>query len=74
MILERFPEVGRLSTDEKLQLAAELWNEVEEDPLSIPADQDIVDELHRRMEHFRNHPDQCATWESVRDKLLGTQS
>jgi putative addiction module component (TIGR02574 family) len=73
MILERFPEVERLSAEEMLQLASELWNKVEEHPTDIPVDPEIAAELHRRMEHFKNHPDQCTTWEKVRDKLLGSQ-
>jgi putative addiction module component (TIGR02574 family) len=73
MILERFPEVERLSSEEKLQLATELWNEIEGHPSDVPVDQEILDELRRRMEHFKSHPEQCTTWEKVRDKLLGSQ-
>jgi hypothetical protein len=36
MILERFPEVQRLSCSEKLLLISELWNEIEDVRLAEP--------------------------------------
>ena len=71
MILERFPEVRRLPASEKLAFVSELWNELEEHPESVPVSAEIVSELERRMEHFRQHPDEFTTWESVKQRILG---
>ena len=72
MILERFPDVLRLSSQEKLLFVSELWNELEEHPSEVPVSREAVEELDRRMDHFRRHPDQFTTWEAVKERILGS--
>ncbi|QIF04804.1 addiction module protein [Roseimicrobium sp. ORNL1] len=74
MILERFPEVERLSALEKLQLASELWNQLEAHPSDLPVSDTIVSELERRMEHFKNHPDSSTTWAAIKARVLECES
>lgn len=74
MILDRFPEVQRLSTTEKLQFVSELWNDLEDHPAEVPVDEEILAELDRRMEHFRKNPGDFTTWETVKERLLGSKS
>lgn len=74
MIIEKFPEVQKLSPAEKLLFVSELWNDLEANPTDVPVSKETISELDRRMEHFREHPDQFTTWESVRDRLLGSRS
>lgn len=74
MIIEKFPEVQKLSPTEKLLFVSELWNDLEANPTDVPVSKETLGELDRRMEHFRQHPDQFTTWESVRDRLLGSRS
>jgi putative addiction module component (TIGR02574 family) len=69
MILEKFPEVKRLSLSEKLQFVSELWNELEAHPNEIPAAREVIDELDRRVARFREHPERFATWPVVRERL-----
>ena len=64
MILDRFPEVRSLSSEEKLLLISELWNDLEENPSKVPVSREIIAELDRRMEHFRNHPNDFIKWEA----------
>ena len=71
MILEKFPEVQQLSPSEKLQFVSELWNELEANPSNVPVSPEIIAELDRRMEHFRQHPDEFTTWEEVKERILG---
>jgi putative addiction module component (TIGR02574 family) len=71
MILERFPEVQRLSASEKLIFVSELWNDLEAHPSEVPVSREIIAELDRRMDHFRAHPDEFTTWEDVKKRLLG---
>src|SRR5438034_11608189 len=52
MILEKFPEVQRLSPSEKLIFVSELWNDLEAHPSEVPVSREIIAELDRRMEHF----------------------
>lgn len=70
MILEQFPEVRKLSSQEKLRFMDELWLEIAQHPETLPVDPVILDELDRRMADFHADPTQCTTWEDVRDRLL----
>ncbi|MGA2173482.1 MAG: addiction module protein [Verrucomicrobiota bacterium] len=74
MILEKFPEVQRLSASEKLMFVSELWNDLEANPSQVPVAREIIEGLDRRMEHFRQHPDQFTTWEAVKERILGPRS
>jgi putative addiction module component (TIGR02574 family) len=74
MILERFPEVERLSALEKLQLASELWNQLEAHPSDLPVSDTIVSELERRMEHFKNHPAEHSTWAMIKERVQECES
>jgi putative addiction module component (TIGR02574 family) len=74
MILEKFPEVQRLSPSEKLQFVSELWNDLESHPAEVPVSRDVIAELDRRMEHFRAHPDEFTTWDAVKQRILGSRS
>jgi putative addiction module component (TIGR02574 family) len=71
MILERLPEVRRLTASEKLMLVSELWNELEAHPSEVPVSREMIAELDRRLEHFREHPGEFTTWEAVRERILG---
>ena len=72
MILEKFPELQRLSPSEKLIFLAELWNDLEEHPSEVPVAREIIQELDQRMEHFRQHPNESTTWEAVKERILGS--
>lgn len=72
MILEKFPEVGRLTASEKLIFVAELWNDLAAHPSEVPVSREIIAELDRRMQHFREHPEDFSTWEAVKERVRGT--
>src|SRR5881396_1936697 len=72
MILEKFPEVRRLTASEKLIFVSELWNDLEAHPSEVPVSREIIEELDRRMEHFRQHPNEFTTWEAVKERILGS--
>jgi putative addiction module component (TIGR02574 family) len=74
MILDKFPQVKKLSPSEKLQFVSELWNELEAHPSEFPVSREVIAELDRRMEHFRQHPDEFTTWEAVKERVLGARS
>jgi len=74
MILEKFPEVQKLSPSEKLQFVSELWNDLEAHPTDVPVSPEIIAELDRRMDNFRKNPDQFTTWEAVKEKILSSRA
>ncbi len=71
MILERFPEIQKLTPSEKLVFVSELWNELESHPSDIPVSPEILETLDGRMEDFRRHPDRFTTWEAAKQRILG---
>jgi putative addiction module component (TIGR02574 family) len=73
MILEKFPEVQRLSASEKLLFVSELWNDLEANPSEVPVSREIIAELDRRMKHFLQHPGEFTTWEAVKGRILGSR-
>jgi putative addiction module component (TIGR02574 family) len=68
MIKEKISELEKLSKEEKLRLAGELWNDAfdEKDILLSDAQKD---ELRRRINYAREHPDERKTWKEVREDL-----
>jgi putative addiction module component (TIGR02574 family) len=71
MLLDRYPDVRKLSAAEKLIFVGELWDDLAKHPSDVPASRDIAEELDRRMEHFRRHPEEFTTWEAIQQKMLG---
>jgi putative addiction module component (TIGR02574 family) len=71
MLLDSFPEVKRLSPAEKLAMVGELWDDLASHPSDVPVAQELVQELDRRMAHFREHPEAFTTWEAIQEKVLG---
>ena len=70
MIIERFPEVQKLSPSEKLLFVSELWNDLEAHPNQVPVSRAIITELDARMADFQNKPNEFTTWESVKERIL----
>lgn len=71
MILEKHPEIQRLSPAEKLTLVTEIWDDLAAHPASLPVTQDQIAELERRMENYRKNPEQVTTWEAIKQRILG---
>lgn len=71
MILERHPELQRLSASEKLVLVSELWDDLAAHPTDVPVTREQIAELDRRMEAYRKNPTQATTWEAIKGRLLG---
>jgi len=67
MILERFPELLKLSETERLQLLTELRGTLFSDEVLV--DPVIVAELERRMEEYRRDPSIARPWSEVRKEL-----
>lgn len=71
MLLDSFPELRRLSPAEKLEMVGELWDDLASQPSNVPVSREIVEELDRRMAHFREHPEEFTTWEAIQERVLG---
>jgi putative addiction module component (TIGR02574 family) len=65
-----FPELERLSPQEKLVLAGELLHQAAEpDDSGMEADPEMVRLLEKRLEHYRKNPHTALPWEEVKEKI-----
>jgi putative addiction module component (TIGR02574 family) len=71
MILETLPAVERLSPQEKLTLAGELWDQVTAMPELFPADPDTVALLETRYADWQRDPSGAVSWEEFRKQFAG---
>lgn len=72
MIAETIPGLAGLSPDDKILLAAELWQEAVGSE-ALPPDPELVAVLRERLEHYHDHPDDVSSWEEVRRRILASR-
>jgi len=70
MVAEKIPQLNSLSSEEKLILVGELWNQLAADPEAFPKRDDHVKLLEARLAHFREHPDDVIAWEDLKKRIL----
>ena len=70
-MLERHPDIQRLSPSEKLTLVTELWDDLAAHPSDLPITSEQLAELDRRMEDYRKDPRKVTSWEAIQQRLLG---
>lgn len=70
MITDRIPDLKRLSPEEKLALAGELWSELAAQPGSFLPREDHVQLLRQRLEHYRQHPEDITAWNDLKARIL----
>lgn len=62
-------EISQLSTAERIQLAADLWDSILDRQDEISLDNSQQKELDRRLEQHRQKPTAGSTWEEVKQRL-----
>lgn len=62
-------EFNRLSTDAKLELLFELWDELAQEPDAVSLTAEQKRELDRRYERHRLNPEEAMTWEEAKAQL-----
>ena len=70
MIAERIPDLQKLTVQEKLLLAGELWDQVANSEECLPPRQDHVRILEQRMGEFKKDPENLSHWEEVKRRIL----
>ena len=70
MVAEKIPQLNSLSSEEKLILVGELWDQLAADPEAFPKRDDHVTLLEARLAHFRDHPDDVIAWEDLKKRIL----
>ncbi len=68
MIAERIPEIAKLTREERLQLACELWEEEWGSHPHPEMDEAIGKLLKKRWEEYEANPSAVITYEEMRKK------
>jgi putative addiction module component (TIGR02574 family) len=69
VILEKIPEIRRLSAEEKLMLLTELWDELTLNPDEVTLPPDQEDLLDQRWHDYQKDPSQGTPWEVVKARV-----
>jgi putative addiction module component (TIGR02574 family) len=64
-------DVLELSVPERIQLVEDIWDSIATVPRPIPLTDAQCEELDRRLEDYRQHPDEGSPWEEVKSRILG---
>ena len=70
-MIEKIPELRKLSASEKLTLVTELWEDLASQPEDIPITSEQIAEVDRRLEEYRRNPSLGSSWEEVKARILG---
>lgn len=71
MVIERLPQVEKLSSEEKWVLVDELWSALLLENSTTEADPLVIAELERRMAEYEANPEHGVSWETLRGRLAG---
>ena len=66
-------DVLELSVPERIQLVEDIWDSIAAVPQSVSLTKAQCEELDRRLEDYRAHPEEGSPWEEVKARILGTR-
>lgn len=69
MIAETIPQIKDLTTEQKLLLAAELWDEAANEQTIWETDPAFITSLEKQLEEYRRDPSAGLTWEQVKARV-----
>lgn len=61
--------IKQLTTAEKLELIDDLWDEIESTSENPPVPPALIEELLRRSDYGRSHPESMIPFEKVREEF-----
>ena len=70
MIAEMIPQLRTLTREEKMLLAAELWDDVAAHAEDGEPDPAFVAGMQEQLEEYRSAPSTARTWEEVKSAIL----
>jgi len=69
MIIERIPDIMKLSKAEQAELYGELADLLARDDAWNELSPEVIAEFDRQMDEYRNDPSTGRTWEQVKAKI-----
>jgi putative addiction module component (TIGR02574 family) len=73
MILDRIPEIKKLTKTEQVELCGELIDLLAEDDAWNELTPEIITELDRSMEEYRRDPSTGRTWDQVKARIAASE-
>lgn len=70
MIIERIPQIMKLSPEERAELFCELSEVISKESLGGDPDVSLVSELNRRWESYLRDAKTAAPWSVVRERIF----
>jgi putative addiction module component (TIGR02574 family) len=66
-------DILELSVAEKIQLVEDIWDSIRRDADELPVSEAEKTELDKRLESYRQNPDEGIEWETLKRNLLQTE-
>lgn len=63
-------EILQLSVAERVQIVEDIWDSIGKNPADLPLSEGEKLELDRRLESYRQNPNEGIEWETVKKNLL----
>jgi putative addiction module component (TIGR02574 family) len=63
------PEIGKLSTPEKILLIEDIWDSIASDESAVPVPQNHMEELDRRLKRYGSSPGTLLSLEELRTRV-----
>ena len=64
-------EVLQLPVPERIRIVEAIWDSIADSAEEMPLTAEQEEELDRRMEDYRAHPETSESWDVVKRRLLG---
>jgi putative addiction module component (TIGR02574 family) len=61
--------VLELPVEERIKLVEEIWDSIAEFPEAVPLTEEQKNELDRRLELYRNNPNELMDWDRVKEVI-----
>lgn len=69
MQISDIPEIGKLSTPEKILLIEDIWDSIASDESAVPVPQSHMEELDRRLKRYDSSPGTLLSLEELRTRV-----
>jgi putative addiction module component (TIGR02574 family) len=66
-------EIRNLPVEERLELVAQIWDTILQEPEALPLSEELASELDRRLEEHRRDPDESVPWADVEREVFGEE-
>jgi putative addiction module component (TIGR02574 family) len=74
MIAEKIPQIRMLSPEEKMLLAAELWDDVAAHGNEWQPDPEFIAGMQQQLEDYRRDPSEGRTWEQMKANIIARKA